>query len=164
MRKFTTEDLDMFDPRKVLNTGQALGFDKYFETIKSLVDSSGLSVYPPYNVRKEDDNRYVIEMAVAGFTQNEIKIEMLGSDLVINGKMEATDDESEYIHKGIAQRAFTRKFAVADSVTVKNADLMNGMLKIWLETMIPESEKRTIPINADKEGSNELLQEDSAGD
>ena len=82
MRKFTTEDLDMFDPRKVLNTGQALGFDKYFETIKSLVDSSGLSVYPPYNVRKEDDNRYVIVYNGELFNADEVKSSLSNLGLV----------------------------------------------------------------------------------
>lgn len=113
--------------------------------------------YPPHNIKKVDDNKYVIEMAVAGFGKQDIELTLDGGTLIINGKLETIDQltadgvNQTFLHKGISDRGFTRKFALADNVEVKNADLFNGMLKIWLEAVIPESKKpKKIEINSDK--------------
>jgi molecular chaperone IbpA len=98
-------------------------------------------------------------MAVAGFTKQDVTLEMEDDKLIVRGKMETIDDltkdglEQAYLYKGISDRAFTRQFTLADSVEVRNAQLLNGMLKIWLEAIIPEHKKpKKIDINdeADK--------------
>jgi molecular chaperone IbpA len=94
----------------------------------------------------------VIEIAVAGFGQQDIEIELIDGVLSVKGNLESKD-ATDYIFKGIADRAFTRNFTLSESIEVKNADLINGMLKIWLERFIPEEKKaRKININ---EGSKE---------
>jgi molecular chaperone IbpA len=108
--------------------------------------SKAIPNYPPYNIVKVDENKYVIEMAVAGFGKHNLDLEFQDGTLVISGNSQLSDmyDEGEnnqYLYKGIADRSFTRKFSLADTVEIKGADLVNGMLKIWLENIIPESKK-----------------------
>jgi molecular chaperone IbpA len=90
--------------------------------------------YPPYNIRQVKDNKYVIEMAVAGFGKSDIEITMEDNKLVIKGN--AKDEEGEYLYKGIANRGFNREFTLADKVEIKDAELVNGMLKVWLENIV----------------------------
>lgn len=102
--------------------------------------------YPPYNIVKVDENKYVIEMAVAGFGKHNIDITIQDGTLTIAGQTTVDDLVKEginntYLYKGIADRSFTRKFSIADSVEIKDAQLFNGMLKIILENIIPESKK-----------------------
>jgi molecular chaperone IbpA len=101
--------------------------------------------YPPYNIIKVDENKYALEMAVAGFGKQNIDIELANNTLTIKGGLNLDQldptNPGTYIYKGIADRSFTRKFSVADTVEVKNAELINGMLKIWLETIIPDDKK-----------------------
>jgi molecular chaperone IbpA len=101
--------------------------------------------YPPYNIIKVDENKYALEMAVAGFGKQNIDIELANNTLTIKGGLSLDQldptNPGTYIYKGIADRSFTRKFSVADTVEVKNAELINGMLKIWLETIIPDDKK-----------------------
>ena len=106
---------------------------------------------PPYNIRKVDETHYTIEMAVAGFGQNEIDIEIDGGKLVIKGNVNAEAAEDNFLFKGIANRAFTRTFALNDQVEVKDAELFNGMLKIALERLIPEEKKpKKVPVKSGK--------------
>lgn len=119
-----------------------VGFDDQFNRLSKLHDDLTKSIpnYPPYNIRKTDDNTYVIEFAVAGFTKSEIEIELADGKLIVRGN--ANDDtSSDYLFKGIANRAFTRTFAVDDQVEVKGAEMFNGMLKVFLERIIPEHKK-----------------------
>lgn len=111
--------------------------------------------YPPYNIVKIDDNKYVIEMAVAGFGKHNLDLEFQDGTLVISGSSAVED--GDYVYKGIADRAFTRKFSLADTVEIKNAELVNGMLKVWLENIIPDSKK---PKKIDITDSNEKSVED----
>lgn len=99
--------------------------------------------YPPYNIRKNDDNHYTIEMAVAGFGQSDIDIEIDGGKLVVKGNVQSNseDQEDNFLFKGIATRAFTRSFGIDDHIEVKDAELFNGMLKIFLERLVPEEKK-----------------------
>lgn len=144
-----------------------VGADKVFNTLAKAHDTFAKSIpgYPPYNIAKVDDSKYVIEMAVAGFGKHNIDLELQDGTLTIKGGL--TLDElappykdpngvMQYIYKGIADRAFTRKFTLADSVEVKNAELVNGMLKIWLENIIPE-EKKPKKINIDEPSSKSEL-------
>lgn len=124
-----------------------IGADKILQTLTKAHEelSKGLPGYPPYNIVKVDDNKYAIEMAVAGFGKQNIDIELANNTLTIKGglNLDQLDPANPvtYIYKGIADRSFTRKFSVADTVEVKNAELINGMLKVWLENIIPEDKK-----------------------
>ena len=138
-------------------------FDKFFvgadQLHKKLTDMTTQTVelaskYPPYNIKKVTDNKYVIEMAVAGFGKQDIELTLEDNKLIVNGKLETLDDltrdgiNQTYLWKGISDRAFSRQFTLADNVEIKTVNLFNGMLKIWLEAIIPEFKKpKTIPIN-----------------
>ena len=131
-----------FDPFTFANdiSKGAIGFDHVLQRIAEANEYlPKIPAYPPYNVRKIDDEHYTIEMAVAGFGKHNLDIELKDGVLTITGNTET--EEGDYLHKGIANRAFTRKFTIADSVEVKNAELANGMLKIFLERFIPEEAK-----------------------
>jgi molecular chaperone IbpA len=103
--------------------------------------ANNVASYPPFNLKKVDENKSLIEMAVAGFAKQNIEIVLEGDKLIINGTASEDNDVSKYIHMGIANRAFTRKFTLADNVVIDNAELVNGMLKIFLEQFIPEKDK-----------------------
>lgn len=125
-----------------------IGFDNMFKTLEDVQRSMTkvAAGYPPYNIKKVDDNRYVIEIAVAGFGKQDVEIELLDSTLVVKGNTTLGNlikdgVNVEYLYKGIAERAFTRSFKLADTVEIKNAEMLNGILKIWLENIIPESKK-----------------------
>jgi molecular chaperone IbpA len=132
-------------------------FDKFFvgsekflakvqETADYLANTAASSGYPPFNLKKTDDNVYVIEMAVAGFGKQDIELTLEENKLKIAGHTTLdtiTDDgiNQQFLHKGISDRPFTRTFTLADNVVVNNAQYINGILKIWLNHMIPESQK-----------------------
>jgi molecular chaperone IbpA len=121
-------------------TRQFIGFDAILENFRRANDQLAKAPnYPPYNIKKIDDEHFVIEMAVAGFGKSNLDIELKDGELSITGSHDA--EENDYIYQGIANRAFTRKFTLADTVVVKNAELTNGLLKIALERMIPEEKK-----------------------
>ena len=134
--KFTTENFGI--PTGLAK--QFIGFDQMLERFQQAAEiMPKIPTYPPYNIKKIDDEHFVIEMAVAGFGKAELDIELKEGELTITGN-HATE-EGDYIHQGIANRAFTRKFTLADTVVVKNAELVNGLLKIALERYIPEEKK-----------------------
>ena len=119
-----------------------VGFDDQLRQFQKLHDdvTKNIPNYPPYNIRKVDDTHYVIEMAVAGFGQNEIDIEIDGGKLVVKGNV-SQEAEDNFLFKGIANRAFTRAWAIGDQYEVKDAELFNGVLKIALDQLIPEEKK-----------------------
>lgn len=134
-------------------------FDKFFighdGLAKRLTEAAELvqkaTNFPPYNIVKVDENKYVIELAVAGFGKHNLELELQEGVLTISGKTSVDESEKEglditYLYKGIADRTFTRKFTLADTVEIKNAELINGMLKVWLENVIPDS-KKPVKIN-----------------
>ena len=136
-----------------------LDFDDQVEKMQKFHDdiTKNIPNYPPFNVRKIDDKNYVIEIAVAGFAQNEIDIEIDGGKLVVKGNSQS-DKPNDYIFNGIATRAFTRAWSIGDEYKVENAELFNGVLKIALERMIPEVKKPTkVPVKT--KGDKTLLQE-----
>lgn len=132
----------------------AIGFDhldRVFDNLYKLEDSK--PSYPPYNIEKLDENSYEITMAVAGFSQEELDITVDGDTLTIRGiNTEKTAEEKrQYLHKGIATRAFERQFNLAEHVKVANAGLDHGLLTIRLQREIPEEAKpRSIVININK--------------
>lgn len=119
-----------------------VGFDNQFTQITKMHDelTKNIPSYPPYNIKKTGDNTYVIEMAVAGFARQDIEIEFADDKLIVTGKT-ADDAENEYLFKGIANRAFTRTFALNEQIEIKDAGLFNGMLQIALERIIPDHKK-----------------------
>lgn len=120
-----------------------VGFDDHFRQLQKLHDdvTKNIPNYPPYNIKKVDDTHYVIEMAVAGFGQTDIDIEIDGGKLVVKGSVKNDESIGNFLFKGIAERDFVRTFALNDQVEVKDAELFNGMLKIALERLIPEEKK-----------------------
>lgn len=119
-----------------------VGFDDTYNRITKLHDdlTKNIPNYPPYNIKKVDDNRYVIEIAVAGFSKSEIEVEFADDKLIVRGNAE-DDNTSDWLYKGIATRNFTRTFALDDKIEIKGAALVNGMLKIALEKIIPDHKK-----------------------
>ena len=121
-----------------------VGFDDQLNRMIALQKEVAKNVtnYPPYNIRKTAENKYLIELAVAGFGKQDIEIELADNKLVITGAIKGDDEgAADYLVKGIGMRAFTRVFAVEDKVEVQSAELVNGMLKIALEKFIPEEKK-----------------------
>jgi len=136
----TINKIPYFDPFSFSKLNTTVGFEPMLKKLAEISETlPKMQTYPPYNIKQVDENKYVIEMAVAGFGRHDLELELQDGVLTIKGSL--TSDEGEYLHKGIADRAFTRKFTLADTVEVKNADLINGMLKIWLERFIPEEKK-----------------------
>ena len=139
-----------------------VGFEESAAQLQKLHDdlTKNIPNYPPYNIRKNDDNNYTIELAVAGFGESEIDITIDGGKLIVKGNVDTATDalEDNFLFKGIATRAFTRAFAIDDHIEVKNAELFNGMLKIALERMVPETSKpKKVPVKT--AGKKELLKE-----
>lgn len=125
-----------------------LGYDKLFNEMASITDQSvkAMQKYPPFNIKKLDENKYSIELAVAGFGRQDIDVELNNGSLIISGKTASTEEDSKYIWKGISSKAFTRQFTIADNVEIKSAELINGMLKIWLESITPQTKSTKIEI------------------
>ena len=137
-----------------------VGADRVMKKLADIADQSVqvVSKYPPYNIKKVDEDRYVIELAVAGFGKTDLDIEIHDGKLKVSGNVKS-DDSSEYLFKGIAERGFTREFTLADNVEVKSSSLVNGMLKVWLEAFTPEEKKAKKIDIADSEESSESTPE-----
>jgi|TARA_R110002072_G_scaffold282747_1_gene445773 molecular chaperone IbpA len=128
-----------------------IGFDSIFEDIHRLASVTGKDNYPPYNVIKIDDDHFFIELALAGIPRDALDIEVDQNQLTISTDKAESDEELEYLHKGISQRGFSRSFTLADHVVVKGADMIDGVLKISLERQLPEELKpRKIDISSAK--------------
>jgi molecular chaperone IbpA len=115
-----------------------IGFDRLFDLLENSAVGQGGENYPPFDLIQLDDNHYRIDLAVAGFKPDEIDITAQQNQLIVTGK-KGDDDKSEYIHRGIANRSFERRFGLADYIKVTNADLKDGLLSIELVREIPES-------------------------
>lgn len=119
-----------------------VGFDEQFNRMAKLHDdvTKNIPNYPPYNIKKTGDNTYVIELAVAGFAKHDIEIEFADDKLIVKGNTK-DDESSDFLFKGIAARNFTRTFVLDDHIEIRDAAMLNGMLKIALERIIPEHKK-----------------------
>tara|TARA_B100000287_G_C20371555_1_gene677905 strand:+ start:279 stop:734 length:456 start_codon:yes stop_codon:yes gene_type:complete len=122
--------------------GLSVGFDSVFDRFFNM-DLSRDSGYPPYNIRKINDLQYSIEIALAGFSKEDIEVELTDGNLVVRSTEDKTSEDSDdsFVHKGIAKRAFMRQFSLSDDIVVKGADLKDGLLVIDLERVIPEEKK-----------------------
>ena len=115
-----------------------IGFDRTFDTLALLANSKQqTSNYPPYNIRKLSEDKYTIELAVAGFEESEIDIEAAGENLTIKGSKDQDASEG-LVHQGLAARNFNKTFVLSDDMVIKGAALSNGMLYIGIERIIPE--------------------------
>lgn len=136
-----------------------VGFDRLaslFDEISTAENNS--PAYPPYNIERINDDEYRISMAVAGFKEAELNIEVEGNALSITGQKVAKDDKTEYLHRGIATRNFERKFELDDYVFVNDASLENGLLHITLQREVPEAKKpKSIPIGIKSDNSEKLI-------
>jgi len=131
---------------------KTLGFDRMFDVLDHAADlvNNNNTAFPPVNVVRTDDYNYVVELAVAGYKEEEIEITAEKNTLTISGK-KSEKDERNYLVKGIAGRSFSRTFVLADTVVVGDASLVDGILSVQLENVIPETQKlRKITINNEK--------------
>ena len=120
----------------------AVGFDQLFRDVDKLYMNSAVNnTYPPYNIVKLDEDSFLIEVAVAGFAEEELDVTVDNGQLIITGNTSSRDDNRDYVHKGIAMRSFTRTFRLADHIQVENARLENGLLAVELRRLIPEELK-----------------------
>jgi molecular chaperone IbpA len=129
-----------------------VGFDRLFDLLDSAAGFDADSVaYPPYNIERLGDNEYRITMAVAGFGEDELKIDVKEQSLTVRGEKKADDKQRQFLHRGIAGRSFERRFQLADHVEVKGADLKDGLLHVDLVRNVPERLKpRVIAIGNGK--------------
>ena len=136
----TGNTLSLFNENFNKLTPYAVGFDHIFDNLNRYVDNQQAQGFPPYNIRKEGDYNYVIEMALAGFGKEDIQVEIAENTLSIRSvKENSEDDETQY--RGISFRRFERKFTLSDDLVVNNANLENGMLYIDIERIVPEEKK-----------------------
>ena len=143
----TSKDLSIFNSLRPFS----IGFDDMFAQFENMLGNGGLSMqsnYPPYNIRRTGQDKYSIEVALAGFSKNDVEVEFEDNLLTVRTKQvdksENKNDDGEIIHKGISQRHFARSFTIADDVKVNGAQLKDGLLTIACERIIPEHKKRKL--------------------
>jgi len=136
----TGNTLSLFNENFNKLTPYAVGFDHIFDNLNRYVDNQQAQGFPPYNIRKEGEYNYVIEMALAGFGKEDIQVEIAENILSVRSVKENSEDEDTQ-YRGISFRRFERKFTLADDLVVNNANLENGMLYIDIERIIPEEKK-----------------------
>ena len=124
-----------------------IGFDRALDTWSHAQTVSSATNYPPYNVIKVDEDNFVVELAVAGFAKTDIDLSTADGKLIVKGELSTEDNDSKFIHRGIAARKFTREWALGEYMEVKSAELKDGMLKIDIVRILPEEKKpKTIKI------------------
>ncbi len=135
----------------------SVGFDQLQSLLDNATREAQTSTYPPYNIERVDEHNYRISMAVAGFAEDDLEIEVKQNVLTINGQKNDQDGERNYLHQGIAARSFERRFQLADHVEVTGAKLENGLLHVELQRQVPEEMKpRRIAITNASAGSKSL--------
>ena len=118
-----------------------VGFDRINQLMDQALRNDGAGGYPPFNIEQTGDDTFRIELAVAGFSEDELSIEFKENSLIVSGRKAPVEEARRFLHRGIAERNFERKFGLADYVRVDGARLVNGMLTIELVRVIPESLK-----------------------
>ena len=143
----TSKDLSIFNSLRPFS----IGFDDMFDQFENMLEDGHLTMqpnYPPYNIRKTGKDIYAIEIALAGFSKDDVEVEFEDNLLTVRTKLvnksEDKDSEVEIIHKGISQRQFARSFTIADDVKVGEAQLRDGLLTISCERIIPEHKKKKL--------------------
>ena len=149
---------DMYSLSFPMNLG--IGFDDMFERFHQIANTGSQGNFPPYNIIQEKENESIIEMAVAGFNEHDLDIEVDGNKLTIKGTKDVKLDDAKYRHKGIAYRNFEKTFALAEHIQVNGASVDCGILRIYLERQVPEHLKaKKINIVSDKQLLNEETSE-----
>jgi molecular chaperone IbpA len=143
----TSKDLSIFNSLRPFS----IGFDDMFDQFESMLGNGHLTMqpnYPPYNIRKTSKDNYAIEVALAGFSKDDVEVEFEDNLLTVRtkqiNKLESNSSDGELIHKGISQRQFARSFTIADDVKVGEAQLKDGLLTISCERIIPEHKKKKL--------------------
>ena len=140
---FTAGDLERF-------MGLSIGFDSMFNRMMNFPSTQQESGYPPYNIRKVDDYNYVIEIALAGFSERDIEVEVADGVISVRSlgeKGKQNLDTPDYVHRGIANRSFSKSWTLSDDMIVNGAEFQNGLLNINLEKVVPDEKKpRIVPI------------------
>jgi len=127
----------------------AIGFDRLARLVDSIQAGADTPSYPPYNIEKTGEESYRLTMAVAGFGPNDLDVTVKDNTLIVSGKLANGNQGNEVLYRGIAGRAFERRFVLADHIVVDGADLSNGLLHVGLKRVVPESLKpRRIAVNA----------------
>ena len=127
----------------------SIGFDDFFRYAESLIENDSNAKFPPYNILRMDEYNFLIELALAGYSKEDIEITTHDGLLSVSCSKQA-EPTADYtvMHRGISARAFTKTFTLADNIIVKGADFLNGMLSIKLERVVPEEKRpKTISIN-----------------
>jgi molecular chaperone IbpA len=140
MTQFTLHTIDLPTFANQIHR-HTIGFDNLFSELNRNFANSKSDNYPPHNVIRLDDQHHVIEIAVAGFAESEIDVELKDSVLTVRGEQAKKETEVEYLHKGLSTRNFERTFRLADNTEVKGATIKNGILVIALEHIVPEEQK-----------------------
>ena len=136
----TYNTLSLFDNFNQL-TPYSVGFERQFNRLNDYVKHQQQSTgFPPYNIQKVEDFKYTIEMALAGFSKDDVEVEIADGVLTIRSIKENDEDDGA-VHRGISYRKFNRKFTLADDIVVNDAKLENGLLSITLEQIVPEEKK-----------------------
>ena len=132
--------LQAFDTNQL--TPYAVGFDRTFNRLWDYAAHQSESTgFPPYNIVKDGDYKYTIELAVAGYGKDDISVEVAEGVITIKSIKDTNSEDDNSIYRGIAQRQFTRKFTLSDDIEVKDGSLKDGMLRIDLERIVPEEKK-----------------------
>ena len=118
-----------------------VGFDRLADLLESAASETASTGYPPYNIERTGENEYRIEIAVAGFKPEELNVEVKENLLTVQGRKTANDDQRQFLHRGLAERNFERRFQLADYVIVTDAKLADGLLSISLKRELPEALK-----------------------
>ena len=121
----------------------AIGFDHLMDHLVTLHSNNNLTTneYPPYDIIKEGENNYKIELAVAGFKKDELSIQLKENTLTIKGETNSKNSNGEYLHKNIARRSFSKGFSLADNIEIGSASFEDGVLSVHLTQNIPEEQK-----------------------
>jgi molecular chaperone IbpA len=139
-----------------------VGFDRLANLLETAA-VDGAAGYPPYNIERTDENAYRVEIAVAGFRPEELNIEVKENLLTVQGRKAANDDARKFLHRGLAERNFERRFQLADYVLVTDAKLADGLLSISLKRELPEALKpRTIAITTTTTDQSPLIEGEKA--
>ena len=135
-----TNIFDHFDHN--LLAPYAVGFDRMFDRLHDHYALHQTNTgFPPYNIRKEGDSNFVIELALAGLSQDDLEVEIADSTLTVRSVERKQEEDGEVIHRGISYRKFNRSWTLADDVVVNDAKMANGMLSVHLERVVPDEKK-----------------------
>ena len=143
----TSKDLSIFNSLRPFS----IGFDDMFDQFENMLGNGGLTMqsnYPPYNIRKTGKDNYAIEVALAGFTKDDVEVEFEDNLLTVRtkqiNKSDNKNEDGEVIHRGISQRQFARSFTIADDVKVNGAELKDGLLTVACERILPDHKKKRL--------------------